>query len=98
MNAYPRLEGAITSSPLVLSFDLSNSTKLDLVWDFITNKDALAVNSDWAGEAGRLVDTVSTLLPPAAVSCFLVRCRLRSLHLFCLYGRLKKFKREGLAP
>eukprot|EP00037_Helgoeca_nana_P017309 m.163900 g.163900 ORF g.163900 m.163900 type:complete len:152 (-) comp23933_c0_seq1:427-882(-) len=48
---------AITSSPLLLSFDLTNKTKMDLVWDIITNREALAINSKWAGEAGRLVNS-----------------------------------------
>ena len=46
---------AITSSPLILSFDLSNATKLNAVWDFITNIEALRVNREWAGVAGKLV-------------------------------------------
>jgi hypothetical protein len=32
---------AVTSSPLILSFDLTNDTKMDLCWDFITNREAL---------------------------------------------------------
>eukprot|EP01043_Picozoa_sp_COSAG02_P081224 COSAG02_NODE_19729_length_867_cov_1.125000_2_plen_98_part_01 len=35
----------INSSPLILSFDLSNLTKLNLTWDFITNREALKINS-----------------------------------------------------
>ena len=35
----------INSSPLILSFDLSNLTKLNLTWDFITNREALRINS-----------------------------------------------------
>jgi hypothetical protein len=38
--------------------DLTDLRKLDLVWDFITNREALKINSDWAGEAGRLVSSV----------------------------------------
>ncbi|CAK0838856.1 unnamed protein product [Prorocentrum cordatum] len=46
---------AVTSSPLILSFDLTNATLMDMAWPFIANPEALRVNSDWAGEAGRLV-------------------------------------------
>ncbi len=35
----------INSSPLILSFDLANATKLNLTWDFITNREALIINS-----------------------------------------------------
>ena len=48
---------AITSSPLILSFDLSNETLLNMTWDFIANPEVLRVNSDWAGEAGRLLSS-----------------------------------------
>eukprot|EP00039_Didymoeca_costata_P021705 m.345237 g.345237 ORF g.345237 m.345237 type:complete len:764 (+) comp25973_c0_seq1:95-2386(+) len=58
---------AITSSPLILSFDLTNKTKLDKVWDFITNREALAVNHAWAGEAGRLINTTYDRTGPTPV-------------------------------
>jgi hypothetical protein len=35
---------AITSSPLILSFDLTITSKLDLVWIIVTNREVLAVN------------------------------------------------------
>ena len=37
----------VTSSPLTLSFDLSNATITDAVWPIITNTDALAVSQSW---------------------------------------------------
>jgi len=43
---------AIVSSPLTLSFDLRNSTMLDLQWDTITNTDAIEINQDYAGHSG----------------------------------------------
>ena len=43
----------INSSPLILSFDLTDLRKVNLTWDFITNLEALKINSDWAGQAGR---------------------------------------------
>lgn len=45
----------IVSSPLVLSHDLTNDTTMDAVWPIITNKEALAVNDAWVGDAGTLV-------------------------------------------
>jgi alpha-galactosidase len=43
---------AITSSPLVIGFDLSNDTTVDAVWPIVSNTEALAVNADWAGFSG----------------------------------------------
>ena len=58
---------AITSSPLILSFDLSNDTLLNMSWGFIANPEVLRINSDWAGEAGRLVSsTYDTSAPTPA--------------------------------
>ena len=45
----------ITSSPLILSFDLCNKLMLKEVWSIISNKAAIAVNQAWNGDAGRLV-------------------------------------------
>ena len=39
----------ITSSPLILSLDVRNQTAMDLVWPIISNKEAIAVNQQWAG-------------------------------------------------
>mmetsp|Transcript_27285 Transcript_27285/g.59257 ORF Transcript_27285/g.59257 Transcript_27285/m.59257 type:complete len:281 (+) Transcript_27285:1-843(+) len=49
----------IVSSPLILSFDLSNSTMRSHLWPIIANPDALAVNQKWAGHPGRLVASSS---------------------------------------
>lgn len=45
----------IMSSPLILSFDLRDEAKLNRVWDFITNTEAIAINQQWAGHPGRFV-------------------------------------------
>lgn len=45
----------IVSSPLILSHDLTNDTTMDAVWPIISNREALAVNNAWAGDAGGLV-------------------------------------------
>ena len=44
---------AIASSPLTLSFDLTNATLLDRVWPIISNRALLEVNAAWAGSPGR---------------------------------------------
>jgi len=44
---------AIVSSPLILSFDLTNSTTMSAVWPFITNLEAIGINQAWAGHPGR---------------------------------------------
>jgi len=45
----------IVSSPLILGFDLTNPQRVNLVWDIITNTEAIAVSQTWAGHPGRLV-------------------------------------------
>ena len=45
----------IVSSPLVLSHDLTNGTTMDAVWPIIANREALAVNDAWVGDAGTLL-------------------------------------------
>jgi alpha-galactosidase len=46
----------VLSSPLTLSFDLSNATLMDELWPLVTNPEALAVSQSWHGHPGRLVD------------------------------------------
>ena len=48
----------ITSSPLILSFNVTNDTLVQLLWPIIANEEALAVNRQWAGTPGRLVATI----------------------------------------
>ena len=46
----------IASSPLILSFDIRPvSTWLDDMWPILSNKEAIAINQQWAGDVGRLV-------------------------------------------
>lgn len=45
----------IISSPLILGFDMYNSSIMDRVWPTITNPDALMVNEQWAGHPGTLI-------------------------------------------
>lgn len=46
---------AISSSPLVLSFDMTNHTTMESVWPFITNIEAIQINQEWHGHPGRPV-------------------------------------------
>lgn len=46
---------SINSAPLVLGFDLGDTTRVDRVWPIITNTDALSVNQQWAGHPGTLI-------------------------------------------
>lgn len=43
------------SSPLILSFNLSDPEKMDRVWPIITNRAVIAVNQRWAGSPGRRI-------------------------------------------
>ena len=55
----------ITSSPLILSFNVSNETLVKRLWDIIANEEAINISQAWAGSPGRLVTTLS---PHAAES------------------------------
>jgi hypothetical protein len=43
----------IVSSPLILAYNLSTPERRELVWDIITNKEAIFVNQAWDGHPGR---------------------------------------------
>eukprot|EP00928_Gymnodinium_smaydae_P012041 TRINITY_DN14393_c0_g8_i1.p1 TRINITY_DN14393_c0_g8~~TRINITY_DN14393_c0_g8_i1.p1 ORF type:complete len:574 (-),score=60.91 TRINITY_DN14393_c0_g8_i1:567-2246(-) len=53
----------ITSSPLVLGMDITNSGAVERVWHIITNTEAIAVNQRWAGHPGWLVNETKQQLP-----------------------------------
>jgi len=46
---------AITSSPLILGFDLADQALVDSIWPIIGNAAVIAVNQRWAGHPGFLV-------------------------------------------
>lgn len=46
---------AITSSPLVLGFDLTNGSLYDELYPIVANQRVLAINQQWSGSAGTLV-------------------------------------------
>lgn len=45
----------ITSSPLILGYDLNDESITDKIWDIISNQEAIAINQQWEGHPGRLV-------------------------------------------
>jgi hypothetical protein len=57
----------IVSSPLILGHDITNDTITDAVWEIIANKEAIAVNQNWAGSPGRLVRSWFPSTPPPPV-------------------------------
>ena len=44
------------SSPLILGLDVTDDTRLGSVWSILSNKAAIAVNQNWAGHPGRLIN------------------------------------------
>ena len=46
---------AVTSSPLILGFDLTDKARLRAAWPIIANEEALAVSQSWSGHPGFLV-------------------------------------------
>ena len=44
----------VTSSPLILSHDLTDENVADEVWDIISNREAIAINQAYAGESGSM--------------------------------------------
>ena len=45
----------IMSAPLVLGFDPLDTAKLDRLWPIIANREAIAINQNWAGHPGTRV-------------------------------------------
>lgn len=57
----------ITSSPLILGYDLNDEATTDKVWPVISNREAISINQAWAGHPGRQVKTLSPATPPQTV-------------------------------
>ena len=51
---------AIMSSPLILGFDLTNSSLVERVWPIVTNIEVIAVSQNWGGHPGRRAAYAST--------------------------------------
>jgi hypothetical protein len=47
----------ITSSPLILGFDVHDSETFERVWGVVTNAMAIKINQEWAGHPGFLLKT-----------------------------------------
>lgn len=47
----------IVSSPLFISFDVTNDAIVDRIWPIISNLEAISINQEWAGHPGRLILT-----------------------------------------
>eukprot|EP01084_Bolivina_argentea_P126410 223831_1 len=50
------------SAPLIIGYDVTNSNKTDLVWDILTNTEAIAVSQTWAGHPGTLLTQSEEIL------------------------------------
>ena len=50
---------AIVSSPLILSFNLSDQARMQRAWSIISNRAVLEVNQRWVGSPGRRVALAS---------------------------------------
>jgi len=50
----------VTSSPLVLGFDITNTTTYDAMYPIVANKLAIGINQQWAGLSGVLVRNATT--------------------------------------
>eukprot|EP00483_Globobulimina_turgida_P001576 UN01578 len=47
---------ATVSAPLIIGYDVTDKSKTDLVWDILTNTEAIAFSQTWAGHPGTLLD------------------------------------------
>eukprot|EP01006_Ploeotia_vitrea_P048604 TRINITY_DN67255_c4_g1_i1.p1 TRINITY_DN67255_c4_g1~~TRINITY_DN67255_c4_g1_i1.p1 ORF type:complete len:378 (-),score=24.30 TRINITY_DN67255_c4_g1_i1:364-1344(-) len=68
----------IVSSPLTLGFDMTDNTKMDEVWDIITNKEAIAVNQAWQGHPGYQAKVYPTKPNPNNMVVNAIKCNTSS--------------------
>lgn len=45
----------VTSSPLILGLDLTDDSRVDRIWEVISNTEAIAINQHWYGHPGSLL-------------------------------------------
>eukprot|EP01047_Picozoa_sp_COSAG01_P061792 COSAG01_NODE_7766_length_3066_cov_2.530502_2_plen_270_part_00 len=57
---------AVVSSPLVLGYDLRNTSITERIWPIISNRRAVQINQRWAGHPGRLVKAWDVVPQPPA--------------------------------
>ena len=60
----------VVSSPLVLGYDVTDSSVTEKVWPILSNRQAVQVNQQYAGHPGRLVKAWDVVPPaPAPPGC-----------------------------
>jgi hypothetical protein len=59
----------IVSSPLVLAFNLSDPVRRELVWDVITNNEAIQINQVCCLSQSKRFDHATFSLPPHSSKC-----------------------------
>jgi len=64
----------ILSSPLVLSLNFSDGAVVDAVWPIITNREAIAIDQDYAGFSGTRFFESETLVAMAPCGWWLPNC------------------------
>jgi hypothetical protein len=64
----------IVSAPLILGFDLTDQTKMNRVWDIITNTEAIAVSEAWVGHPGMLLKSWDPVPPANVLYLWAVDC------------------------
>jgi hypothetical protein len=57
---------AVVSSPLVLGYDLRNTSITERIWPIISNRRVVQINQRWAGHPGRLVKAWDVVPQPPA--------------------------------
>eukprot|EP01051_Picozoa_sp_SAG22_P019621 SAG22_NODE_3679_length_1581_cov_1.323212_2_plen_249_part_00 len=108
-----RTQWCITSAPLVLGFDLTNTSLLSSIYDIIANPRAIAVNQAWAGaffltkyththqraRANRALSSRHTHTPHTHPhTALLVLClALFAVNLYSLFQHLSQARTSALA-
>lgn len=64
----------VVSSPLVLGFDPADKANLDSVWPIITNREAIAIDQDYAGYSGTRFYEAPTLVAMSPCGWWLPNC------------------------
>jgi len=57
----------VVSSPLVLGYDVTDSSVTEKVWPILSNRQAVQVSQQYAGHPGRLVKAWDVVPPAPAV-------------------------------
>jgi len=76
----------VTSSPLILGFDLTDEQAYSAAYPIISNPRAIDINQLWAGEPGRLVKSSKTMFWATAAKHAIDQCE-NGLEAMCLRTR-----------